>query len=61
MPRLFTIRVEIPGLDSLLAYLRDQDSTQKELDAMAVKVADLNDQLQQCATDITNAMATQPK
>jgi hypothetical protein len=59
MPRLITVRVEIPALDSLLAYLRETDSSQQKIDASAATVVGLTARLKQSTDRQKTAVANQ--
>ncbi len=39
------VRIDFPALDSLIAFLREQNNQQDQIDALAAKVTELTDKL----------------
>jgi len=52
---IFTIHVEFPALDALVAYLQSQDAQQSQLDDMAKQIQSLTDRLHQSQSALQGA------
>lgn len=46
------VRIDFPALDSLVAYLKEREATQAQVDAMAAKVTELTNRLQSSGTGL---------
>lgn len=57
--KAIVIRVEIPALSELVAYLKDQDRQQQEVDAMAAKVRSVTGKLRQSREALQGAINNQ--
>ncbi len=56
MNRIILVRVEIPALDSLIAYLREQSANQAKIDTLAAQVESLTAHLKQSSGHLNDAV-----
>lgn len=57
----FSLRVDFPALDGLLAYLRERDATQAQIDAITAAIAALTQRLQTANARLEAAKSQQPR
>lgn len=50
------IRVDLPALESLVAYFKERDNQQKQIDALTAQVQELMGKLSQSSTTLEGAV-----
>jgi len=58
--RLLTIHIEFPALDALVAYLRESDKTQAQIDALTAQITTLTQRLKESSQALQQAVEHKP-